>query len=379
MNDPASVDRTFGRSGLAARLLLAFVLVVAVAGVTAWLVAGLAGPVLFHRHLVATGVADPAAVFHAEDAFRSASALAVGLGLVAGLATSLAVAVLLARRVSRSLHAVSTAAALLASGRFDARVPDPRLGADFDALASSFNSMAGRLAESEELRRRLLGDVAHELRTPVATLGAYLDGLEDGVVDLGSQTIAVLRGQGARLTRLADDLAAVTSAEAPNTSLDLTRTAPCVLLHSAASSAQASAARAGVELLVDCAEDLPTILVDHDRMGQVLGNLVDNALRHTPDGGSVTLAGRRRPGGVLLSVTDTGSGIAAEHLLRVFERFYRVDTARSRTDGGSGIGLAVVKALVEAHGGRVVALSDGPGRGTRIEVQLPAAVVDRSL
>lgn len=360
-----------GRSGLAARLLLAFVLVVAVAGVTAWLVATVAGPALFHRHLVATGVADPAAVQHAEEAFRSASALAVGLALVGGVATSLAVALLLARRVSHSLHAVSAAAVLLASGRFDARVPDPNLGVEFDTLASSFNAMASRLAASEELRRRLLADVAHELRTPVATLGAYLDGVEDGVVDLDHQTVTVLRAQGARLTRLADDLAAVTRAEAPTPLLNLVWTAPCALLEAAAGAVEGRAS--SVTLAVDCTDDLPAVLVDHDRMGQVLGNLLDNAFRHTPAGGSVTLSARPLPGGVLLAVTDTGAGIPAEHLSRVFERFYRVDTARARTDGGSGIGLAIVKALVEAHGGTVAALSDGPGRGTRIEVRLPAA------
>ena len=377
MSDLTGDARPTGRSGLAGRLLLAFVLVVAVAGVTAWLVAGLAGPALFHRHLIGTGVADPAAVMHAEEAFRSASALAVGLALVAGLATSLAVAILLARRVGRSLHAVSAAAALLASGRFDARVPDPRLGIDFHTLASSFNAMAGRLAESEALRRRLLGDVAHELRTPVATLGAYLDGLEDGVVNLDPQTTAVLRAQGARLTRLADDLAAVTRAEAPATSLAITPTRPCDLLQLAAHAAAERALAAGVELGVECGTDLPTLAVDQERMGQVLGNLLDNALRHTPAGGRVTLSGRATPHGVLLAVTDTGSGIPAEHLPRVFERFYRVDTARSRTDGGSGIGLAIVRALVEAHGGRVAAFSDGPGRGTRMEISLP--IVERTI
>lgn len=372
MSQPTPAARA-GRLGLAARLLLAFVLVVGVAGVTALLVATLAGPALFHRHLVGTGVADPQAVMHAEEAFRSANALAVGLAVAAGVATALAVAALLARRVGASLHQVSTAAALLASGRFEARVPDPRLGAEFDALASSFNAMATRLAESEALRRRLLGDVAHELRTPVATLGAYLDGLEDGVVDLEPQTIAVLRAQGARLTRLADDLAAVTRAEAPTTSLARERTAPRQLLEAAAAAASDRAEAAGVLLRVDCTPELPTVSVDRDRMGQVLGNLVDNALRHTPVGGSVTLSAKRGGTGIVLSVTDTGAGIPAEHLPRIFERFYRVDAARSRSDGGSGIGLAIVRALVEAHGGRVVALSEGPGRGTRIEMTLPAS------
>lgn len=363
-----------GRTGLAARLVVAFAVVMAVAGVTAWIVAGLAGPALFHRHLVGTGVADPAAVVHAEEAYRSASTLSVGLALVVGLAASLAVAAVLARRLGRSLHAVAAAAALLAGGRFEARVPDPRLGPEFDALAASFNAMAGRLADSEELRRRLLADVAHELRTPVATLGAYLDGLEDGVVDLQPQTIEVLRAQGTRLTRLAEDLAAVTRAEAPGVRLARVRTDPRELLRAAAAAVADRAAASDVTVHVDATRDVDDVLVDRDRLGQVLGNLLDNAVRHTPAGGTITLAAAPSPdGGVLLTVVDTGTGIPPEHLPHVFERFYRVDTARSRTDGGSGIGLAIVRALVEAHGGRIAAASDGPGRGARFEITLPAA------
>ncbi len=362
------------RSGLAPRLVAAFAVVVVVAGLTAWLVAGLAGPTLFHRHLIATGVADPAALVHAERAFRSASTLSVGLGLVVGLGASLVVAAVVARRVGRSVHVVAGAAAQLAAGRFDARVPAPGLGAEFDALAGSFNAMAVRLAESEDLRRRLLADVAHELRTPVATLGAYLDGLEDGVVDLKPQTVDVLRAQGARLTRLADDLAAVTRAEAPGVPLARRRTEPGALLHEAAGSFAARAASAGVRLRVEVADGVPEVLVDRDRLGQVLANLLDNALRHTPEAGTITLAAApSERGGARLTVADTGVGIAAEHLPHVFERFYRVDTARSRTDGGSGIGLAIVRALVEAHGGRVSVASAGQGRGTRFDIDLPPA------
>ncbi|OZB88533.1 MAG: two-component sensor histidine kinase [Microbacterium sp. 14-71-5] len=343
----------------------------AVAGVTAWLVAGFAGTALFHRHLVATEVADPAAAAHAEEAFRSASALSVGLALAVGLIMSLTVAFVLAQRVGKSLHSVTVAAARLAGGRFDTRVPDTGLGPEFDALGSSFNAMAARLDESEQLRRRLLADVAHELRTPVATLGAYLDGFEDGIVELGPDTIAVLRAQGARLTRLADDLAAVTKAEAPGVKLDRVRTSALDLLRSAAATASGRAAEKGVTIRVEGTPS-PAVLVDRDRMGQVLGNLLDNALRHTPASGSITLTAiARDDGGARLTVADTGSGISREHLPHVFERFYRVDTARSRTDGGSGIGLAIVRALVEAHGGHVAVSSAGPGLGTEFAIDLP--------
>jgi len=219
----------------------------------------------------------------------------------------------------------------------------------------------------------LLSDVAHELRTPVATLNAYLEGLEDGIAELDAQTLDLLRAQGARLTRLAEDLSAVTRAESGEIQLSLDRRDPAELLEQAFRAAHDRAQALGIDLRVETEPGLPVVLVDADRMAQVLGNLVDNALRHTEPGGRVVLAGHASGSAVRLAVTDTGEGIEARHLPHVFERFYRAEGARDRASGGSGIGLAITKALVEAQDGTVAVASAGRGSGSRFEVTLPIA------
>ena len=363
------------RGGLGSRLLAALALVLATAGVTAWLVAGAVGPAIFHEHLAGSGVRTAEeAVFHAELAFRTASGLALTIGLAAATVAALAVSLFLTRRIGASLSAMTSAARLVAGGRYQARVPAPGMGAEFDEVAAAFNQMAARLDASEELRRRLLSDVAHELRTPVATLNAYLEGLEDGITDLDADTVGLLRTQGARLTRLSEDLSAVTRAESGEIQLSLDRRDPAELLEQAFRAADDRAQALGIDLSVETEPGLPAVLVDADRMAQVLGNLVDNALRHTEPGGRVVLAGQASGSAVRLAVTDTGEGIEARHLPHVFERFYRAESARDRTSGGSGIGLAITKALVEAHGGTIVATSAGPGAGSRFEITLPLAV-----
>ena len=362
------------RGGLGTRLLAALALVLVTAGLTAWLVAGAVGPTIFHEHLAGSRVRTAEeAVFHAELAFRTASGLALTIGLAAATVAALAVSLFLTRRIGASLSAMTSAARLVAGGRYQARVPAPGMGAEFDEVADAFNQMAARLDASEELRRRLLSDVAHELRTPVATLNAYLEGLEDGITDLDADTVGLLRAQGARLTRLSEDLSAVTRAESGEIQLSLDRRNPAELLEQAFRAADDRAQALGIDLSVETEPGLPAVLVDADRMAQVLGNLVDNALRHTEPGGHVVLAGQASGSAVRLAVTDTGEGIEARHLPHVFERFYRAESARDRTSGGSGIGLAITKALVEAHGGTIVVASAGRGAGSRFEITLPIA------
>lgn len=371
MNVPG---RTAG-TGLAGRLLAALALVVTVGGITAWLVARAVGPSLFHQHLTHAGLEQPdAAVQHAEEAFRSASGLALAVAITASVLTSLAVSVFLTQRIVASLRTLARAATRIAAGDLDARVEAPRLGVEFEDLSLAFNDMAHQLARADAVRERLLADVAHELRTPVAILAAHLEGLEDGVTTLTPEVVGVLREQGTRLTRLAADLAAVTRAESGSAGLHLLRLAPAELLTRAARAARDRYAAAGVNLEVVVEPGVVDVLVDPDRFDQVLGNLVDNALRHTPGGGGVLLAaGDAGDGAVRIAVTDTGEGIDPAHLPHLFERFYRVDTARDRGHGGSGIGLAIVRALVAAHGGTVAVTSAGLGTGTRFEILLPAA------
>lgn len=368
-----SVTTAGRRTGIAARLMVAMTLVLASAALAAWLVASAVGPALFHRHMRDAEHAPGTAVDHAEQAFSSASAVTLAVALTAAALTAMLASTVLARRIGASLGVLSSAAGQVASGRFDVRLDRPGMGTEFDDLADAFNAMAGRLDRDEELRRRLMADVAHELRTPVATIVAYVDALEDGVQELTPQTVEVLRAQTSRLTRLSTDLTAVAHAESGGLVLHRRPTTARDLVDSALASARARAAGAGVALTAQVAPGLPTLHVDVDRVGQVLTNLLDNAILHSSRGETVLLAAERSATGVRLRVDDTGEGIAPEHLPHVFERFYRVDTARDRSRGGSGIGLAIARALTEAHGGSVGAHSDGLGRGARFWIDLPAA------
>jgi signal transduction histidine kinase len=355
--------------GLAGRLLVGQVPVLAAGAVTVGLVAGLVGPPLFRDHLGHVAGVPAGVSRHVEQAYARAFATALGVALVAALAAAAAVSVLIARRLTRPVTALAAAAGEIADGRYAVRAAPPGLGAEFDRLAAAFNQMAARHAAVEASRHRMLADLAHEMRTPVATIEAYLDAADDGVAVPGEDPGAVLRAQTGRLHRLAEDLAAVSRAEELPLARRPARAAR--LVAAAVGAARAGYAGKGVALHVRCPDGLPELDVDPGRIGQVLANLLDNALRHTPPGGAVSVvaarAGRRA---VALSVCDTGEGVPASQLPYLFERFYRGDTSRSR--GGSGIGLAIVRAVVTAHGGRVAAASPGPGGGATFTVTLPA-------
>jgi signal transduction histidine kinase len=349
-------------------------LVLLTGSLTAWLIAATVGPTLFHGHLTQADVgATPAQILHTEKAYQSANAISLSLALLTAVIVAMAVNVYIARRIGRSVASIANAASDVAGGRYDVRVPSPGLGAEFDALVSGFNQMADRLGSVERTRRRLLADLGHEMRTPVATLDAYLEALEDGVATLDTATAELLRAQTRRLARLSEDIGTVSRAEEGQDQLDVRPVQPATLVSAAVGSVAEAYETKGVQLVTDVAAGLPQLSLDPERIGQVLGNLLDNALRHTPSGGTVTIsaATSRRSGGVALSVADSGEGIPAEHLAHVFERFYRVDTARDRAHGGSGIGLAIAKAFAEAHGGQLSAASAGTGHGSTFRILLP--------
>ena len=373
MKRPAG-EPTLRGAGLVSRLILAQALVLSASTLTAWMVAAAVGPSVFREHLGRDDVGStPAQIFHTEEAFQSANAISLSLALLAALVAALGVSVYQNRRIGRSVATIAAAASDVAGGHYDVRVPGPGLGPEFDALASVFNQMAGRLGSVERTRRRLLADLGHEMRTPVATLDAYLEALEDGVATLDAETADLLRSQTKRLARLSEDISSVSSVEEGQTRLDMRPVQPASLVAAAVAEACEAYEAKGVRLLTRIPTRLPNLHLDPDRMGQVLGNLLDNALRHTPAGGTVTISATTsaRTGGVGLSVADTGDGIAAEHLPHVLERFYRVDAARDRAHGGSGIGLAIAKALVEAHGGQLTVTSPGTGQGSTFRVFLP--------
>ena len=360
--------------GLGGRLLLAQALVLVAGALTAWLIAANVGPTVFHRHLTMASVgATPAQIAHAEEAYQSANAISLSLALLSALVAALGVSLYQTRRIGRSVASIADAASDVAGGHYEIRVPAPGLGVEFEALASAFNQMAVRLGSVEQTRRRLLADLGHEIRTPVATLDAYLEALEDGVATLDAETTELLRSQTRRLARLSDDIGSVSRAEEGQVQMDMRVVHPeSVVAASADAMAEAYEAK-GVHLVRDIAVGSPALSLDPERIAQVLGNLLDNALRHTPAGGTVTISATASAdtGGVQLSVADTGDGIPAEHLRHVFERFYRVDASRDRTHGGSGIGLAIAKALVEAHGGQLTVSSPGIGQGATFRLILP--------
>lgn len=366
-----------GRPGFATRLLLAQALVLGAGALTTWLMASAVGPGLFREHLQRAGDNHtPAEVQHIDEAFTSALLISLTVAVLASVAAALVVSWYFSRRVQRSISTLTDAAAEISTGRFGTRVPPSALGAEFDTLADGYNTLAGRLEAVEATRRRMLTDLAHEMRTPLATVDAHLEAIEDGVRNLDEETMQVLRTSTGRLRRLAEDISAVSRAEEGKLEIHPRDLDAADVARTAANTAADQYAAKEVRLDAELVEG-STVHGDPDRLGQVLTNLLDNALRHTPPGGRVVLActpvrsaaGSSR---VQYTVTDSGSGIAAEHLPHLFDRFYRIDMARDRGHGGTGIGLAITKALVEAHGGSVSAHSAGPGTGATFTVQLPA-------
>lgn len=369
-------QRSTGRRGsLAARLLGAQTLVLLAGAATTWVVASMVAPGTFHTHLQHAGVGHTAAeTIHVERAFNDSLLIALGVALVTSVLMALGVTAYFTRRVQRSTAAVAESAVDIASGQYRARVPSPGLGSEFDLLATTINELAERLGDVETTRRRILADLAHEMRTPLASIEAHLEAVEDGVRELDEATLAVLHSDTRRLQRLAEDISAVSQAEEGRLESRPVPTMAGTLLESAAAAARDAFDAKGVELLVDADTVAGPVLVDPQRMAQVLGNLLDNALRHTPPGGTVKLTvGQPDRRWVELKVGDTGEGIDPAHLPHVFERFYRADAARARSRGGSGIGLTISRALVEAHGGRLSASSEGLGAGATFTVRLPVA------
>lgn len=363
------------RPGIGLRLVLAQALVLAAGATTTWVVAAIVGPPLFREHLHRAGVPeDSPEEIHAEEAYGYATVLAMGGALAVSALAALAVSWYVSRRLQRSLTAVASAATAVSDGRYDIRVSPPHFGEDFDKLTDAFNDMASQLQAVEATRRRLFGDLAHEIRTPVAVVDAYIEALEDGVRTLTPQTALMLRDQTRRLVRFSEDLAALAQAEESSVSPACAAVDVGQLIGRCVAAVRERYDGKAVTLRTDLGPGRLELLADEQRLAQVLDNLLDNAMRHTPPGGEICVGAHADGTNVTIRVADTGDGIAPEHLPHVFERFYRVDVARNRDEGGSGIGLAIAKAYVEAHRGHVTVDSAGPGAGTVFTVVLPGRV-----
>jgi signal transduction histidine kinase len=294
---------------------------------------------------------------------------------VAAAAIALGVARWLARGMTQPLRDMAKAAHRMQTGDYGQRVTTASRD-EVGQLAVAFNTMSGELESMERLRRDLVANVSHELKTPISALRAHLENLLDGVERPDAQTLQVMLAQTERLTRLVDQLLELSRLESGDVPMVRERLALRPLVERVLSEFEVVRARREVELDERVPRDLPPVYADAERVHQVLFNLLDNAVRFTPSGGRVTITASTRNGSIDVAVADTGPGIAAEHLPRLFERFYRVDSARSRDEGGTGIGLAIARSVVEAHGGRIWAESE-PGKGSTFTFELPVATETR--
>lgn len=242
------------------------------------------------------------------------------------------------------------------------------------AVAQAFNDMAADLERAETLRRSLLADVAHELRTPISVIQGNLRAILDDVYPLDKAEVARLYDQTRHLTRLVNDLHELAQAEAHQLALNVTEVDVVALVKETAATFRPIAETADVSLRVELLgnmQPLARVRADRERLTQSLHNLLDNALRHTPAGGLITVQVEPQTRRFEVRVQDNGEGISAEHLPHIFDRFYRTDHTRSRDTGGTGLGLAIVRAIIEAHGGQAIAASEGVGQGSTFTIRLP--------
>lgn len=376
------------RTNLQTKLFISYLIVVLVGAVALFAALLVVTPLLYERFISAmmVGMMGGSGGMMGEmmRGFSRALEEAVGrafieimtYSLLFSSAVSIVVALLaslfVARRVVAPIRRLSAASQRIAAGHYAERV-EGGPGDEVGDLAHSFNQMAGALEETERRRLELIGDVAHELRTPLATIEGYAEGLMDGVVESTPETFALMHREADRLRRLVDDLQELSRAEAGLLGIHPRLVSAESLVVSVRDRLAPQFEAKGTALTVALPPDLPMVLADEGRIVQVLTNLIGNALRYTPAGGRVEVSGHLMGDKVEFVVRDSGAGIAADDLPHVFERFYRVDRSRSRAGGGSGIGLTIAKHLVEAHGGEIGAASPGLGKGSTFSFTLPAA------
>lgn len=295
------------------------------------------------------------------------------IAVLVAVISSIGVSLFVSRRIVGPIEQLIAASRRVAGGHYEERVT---IVDDFEIaeLATSFNQMAEALEQTERQRQALIADVAHELRTPLTTIKGYMEALIDGVVPPDPETFTLIYSEADRMYRLVRDLQELSRLEAGQTILDCRPLAVADLVRGAAGRMRQQFELKGVYLTLELAPDTGLVMADSDRMQQVLLNLLTNALQYTDAGGRVSVRTYNERDRVCIAVHDTGIGIAPGHLAQVFSRFYRVDKSRSRRGGGTGIGLTIVRHLVEAHGG-TVAVASVPEVGSTFTVALPQATV----
>ena len=321
--------------------------------------------------VIATGDIPPMA--QREELFLARSNQSLLYATLGAMAIALVISLALSRGLTRPLRELTTAIRYTAKGEFGRQVTVHSKD-EIGQLAEDFNQMSADLAHLSEQRRQMTADIAHDLRTPLSVIGGYIESMRDGVLKPTPERLETMHNEVHHLQRLVEDLRTLSLAEAGELSLNRAPIAPHGLLEQVQAAYQHAADSKGIDLTTQAALDLPQINADPDRMMQVLGNLVSNALRYTPEGGKISVSGQPSAVGsqraVKFSVADTGAGINPADISRIFDRFYRVDDARNGEGGETGLGLAIAKSIVEMHGGEIGVESE-LGRGTRFMISLP--------
>ena len=287
------------------------------------------------------------------------------------VAIAVAITFFLSRRILAPVKALTSVVKRLGRGDFSQRVQVKDKG-ELGELAQAFNAMASDLEHMEKLRRNMVADVAHELRTPLSNVRGYLEAIRDGVIKPDAKTIRSLNEEAMLLSRLVDDLQELALAEAGELKLVYQKEDVSKLVNQTVASVQAQVKAKGLSVSTSLPDRLLPVNIDYHRISQVLRNLLENAVVHTAKGGAITVAAKQQDNWVEVSVTDTGEGIPAEDLPNIFERFYRVDKSRTRATGGSGLGLTIAKRLVEAHGGKIKVQSE-MGKGSCFTFTIPVS------
>ncbi len=366
---------TYFRRNLSAKLFLSYLIVIMVGVIVLAGAVQIQTPAALDRHIQEMEKhigSDPALAENLRVNFIAAINEITTTAMLVSLAVAIAVSLFTSRRIVEPIRAMMRASREIAAGRFDRRVAAP--GEDeLGELARSFNQMAEELETTEQRRLNLIADVAHELRTPLTNIRTMLDALSDGVLPADASTYGVMSKEVRRLQRLVHDLQELSRAEAGQMPIHPEPTPPESLISGVVDRLALQFNDKGVALHVAIAPDLPQVLADPARITQVLVNILGNALQYTPAGGEVWVSAKQRGDEVQFVVRDSGRGISAEDLRHIFERFYRVDKSRARASGGSGIGLTISKHIVEAHGGRIWAKSEGAGQGSAFGFTLPVA------
>lgn len=291
------------------------------------------------------------------------------IGACLAVVVAFLVTLFLSHRILAPVKELRSAAQRLGKGDFSQRV-EIKDKSEIGELASTFNSMAGNLQRDEQLRQHMVSDIAHELRSPLTNVRGYLEAINDGVMKPDTATISSIYDETVLLSRLVNDLQELSLAEAGELKLYRQPEEAADLVRQSVNAVQAKAVEKGLQLSSDVPGGLPAVNIDFLRIKQVLLNLLENAMAHTPAGGSINVSASLNAGFVEVSVSDTGGGIPADEVDNIFERFHRVDKSRSRSTGGSGLGLTIARYIIEEHQGRIWASSE-LGKGSRFSFTLP--------